>query len=78
MWQVEEDGLIAELAVLVWLLPKAEPQIRPGCWRLTWEVISKAQSRMWGERNKEGNEVSMVCWYLNQLVTLAHLVPQTM
>lgn len=78
MWHVEEDGLIAELAVLVELLPKAEPQTRPGCWRLTWEVIPRSTIKDVAGRDKEGNEVSMVCWYLNQLVTLAHLVPQTM
>lgn len=77
----EEDGLIAELAVLAWLLPKAEPQTRPGCCWLTWEVIPSStvkdvgRERQGRERSQHGVLVSKPTGHLDFTVLTWFLKP---
>lgn len=54
--EVEEDGLTVELTVLVWLLPKAEPQIRLGCRWLIWEGIPRSTNKNVGGERQEGRK----------------------
>lgn len=50
---MEAEGLIVELAVSVWFLPKAEPQTELGGRWLIWEVIPRSTNKdVEGDREK--------------------------